>query len=98
MLNNDQLVNRQVVVLELDCDVNQLILQCVNKELELAAMRASGADYVLAKMKQNHLVPRLHRYTRCASSKTHTTSTQLMQSIMDFTRGENVLDDDILVL
>ena len=52
MLNNDQLVNRQVVVLELDCNVNQLILQCVNKELELAAMRASGADYVLAKMKQ----------------------------------------------
>jgi hypothetical protein len=57
MFNVPKLVNKQVYVPQIN-DLQQINLFCnPNKELDLAANEQSEADYVFAKMNQNHLVP-----------------------------------------
>ena len=57
MFNVPKLVNKQVYVPQIN-DLQQINLFCnPNKELDLAASEQSEADYVFAKMNQNHLVP-----------------------------------------
>ena len=55
MFNVPKLVNKQVYVPKIN-DLQQINLFCnPNKELDLAASEQSEADYVFAKMNQNHL-------------------------------------------